>query len=405
MRILTVGNMYPPHSLGGYELVWQSWVDNAIAHGHEVRALTTDFRLDGVDADDPSWVHRSLRWFWNEHDWPEHGLRESLAIERHNADVLTSTLDELRPDAVVWFAMAGMSVSMIERVRRAGVLSFAVLDDYWLEYAASVDGWQKRFTGGWRRPLGRIAGALTGAVVGVDMAAEVTCVFTTNWMRAHAEERVPNLDDAVVIPHPPPEIERFELAPERPWGWHLVYVGRLVDAKGVDLLVEAMALLPPEATLTIDGSGDDRYEAALRARVSELGLDGRVTIGRGPREDLPSVYASGDVTVFPVRWGEPFGLVPLESMAVGRPVVASGRGGSGELLDDGGNCLLFDPDDGPTALAARITELAGDEALRARLRTRGQHTVQAIIDAHFDDAVLALVADRVAARAEGAPTS
>jgi glycogen(starch) synthase len=399
VRILTVGNMYPPHSLGGYELLWQSWVRNAQAKGHEVTVLTSDVRFAGAGDDvGPEDVRRDLRWFWSDHGWPRRSRRERLAIERANAQLLESILAELRPDAVMWWAMAGMSVSLIERVRRAGIPAIAVLDDYWLEYADEVDGWQALFAGSWRRPLGRVARALTGQIVGVDLAS-------TDWMRARAQEHSPQIEDVAVIPHPPPEVERFELAPERPWAWKLVYVGRIVDVKGVDLAVEALAELPAEATLAIYGRGDDDYERALRERVHVLGLDGRVTFDRLPREELPAAYAAGDVTLFPVRWAEPFGLVPLESMAVGRPVIASGRGGSGEILSDGENCLIFDPDHGAEALAARIRELADDPALRTHLREGGLRTLGRIVDARFDDAVLAVVEDRVAARANRAAAS
>ena len=61
-------------------------------------------------------------------------------------------------------------------------------------------------------------------------------------------------------------------------------------------------------------------------------------------------------------------------MSVGRPVVASGRGGSGEYLRDRENCLIFDPEQGPEALVARIRELADDERLRSRLREGGAET-------------------------------
>lgn len=405
MRILTVGNMYPPHSIGGYEILWQSWVRNAVAHGHEVRVLTSDVRFDGIDEPDtgPEDVRRDLRWYWEDHAWPRRSPSQRLAIERANAELFEATLEELRPDVVVWWAMAGMSVSPIERVRRAGIPSIAVLDDYWLEYACEVDGWQALFDGRGRRLLGRLAAKVTGQIVGVDLATDVTCIFTTRMMRDRSVAALPQLRDTVVIPHPPPGVEHFELAPEQPWGWRLVYVGRIVEVKGVDLAVDALASLPEEATLAIYGRGDDDYEAALRARADRLGVGGRVTFQRVPREEIPAAYAAGDVTLFPVRWGEPFGLVPLESMAVGRPVIASGRGGSGEILQDGENCLIADPADGPEALAGRIRELAGDPALRARLRDGGRRTLQAIIDERFDDAVLEVVVDRVARGAGRAP--
>ena len=84
-------------------------------------------------------------------------------------------------------------------------------------------------------------------------------------------------------------------------------------------------------------------------------------------------YARADATVFPVRWEEPKGLVPLASMGRGRPVVATGRGGSAEYLRDGENCLLFDAWDAD-ALAAAVRRLAGDPALCQRLREGGLET-------------------------------
>jgi glycosyltransferase involved in cell wall biosynthesis len=99
------------------------------------------------------------------------------------------------------------------------------------------------------------------------------------------------------------------------------------------------------------------------------------------------VVAAADALVFPVRWREPWGLVPLEAMAVGRPVVATGRGGSGEYLRHEENCLIFDPDAGPAALAAALRRLAGDELLRDRLRAAGTATVERIGVSAFDEAV------------------
>src|SRR6266550_4210426 len=100
MRVLTVGNMYPPHHLGGYELMWRSAVAHLRRAGHEVRVLTTDYRTaepDPAVAEDPD-VHRELRWYWHEHEFPRLSLRERLTLERHNAAVLRRHLDEVHPE-------------------------------------------------------------------------------------------------------------------------------------------------------------------------------------------------------------------------------------------------------------------------------------------------------------------
>jgi len=103
VRILTVGNMYPPHHLGGYELMWRSAVLHHRAAGHDVRVLTTDWREPFVDPstpEDPD-VHRDLRWYWRDHDFPRMSPPARLALERHNRDALQRHLDALQPGGPV----------------------------------------------------------------------------------------------------------------------------------------------------------------------------------------------------------------------------------------------------------------------------------------------------------------
>ena len=139
------------------------------------------------------------------------------------------------------------------------------------------------------------------------------------------------------------------------------------------------------------GSGDDEAQRRLRALVDELGLSERVRFtGIVPREQLPERYADADVAVFPVRWREPWGVVPLEAMGIGRPVVATGRGGSGEYLRDGVNALLFDAED-PTALAGQITRLANEDGLRERLLAGGLETARAHTAGAHDARVTAIL--------------
>src|SRR5205814_9840153 len=104
--------------------------------------------------------------------------------------------------------------------------------------------------------------------------------------------------------------------PARPWRWRLLYVGRIDARKGIETLLQALAHLPSEATLTVVGAGDERELGALQARAPR-----RVAFtGRRDREALKAAYAEADAVVFPVIWDEPWGLVPLEAMALGRPV-------------------------------------------------------------------------------------
>jgi glycosyltransferase involved in cell wall biosynthesis len=145
------------------------------------------------------------------------------------------------------------------------------------------------------------------------------------------------------------------------------------------------------------GAGDDAYRADLTRLAEKLGLRDRVRFETHSRNELPGVYASADAVLFPVNWDEPFGLVPLEAMAIGRPVVASGAGGSAEFLEDGANCLLYSPADDPEPLADAVRRLAGDENLRTRVRSGGAATAARLDETAFNAQVAAAL-DRAVTR-------
>jgi glycosyltransferase involved in cell wall biosynthesis len=385
MRILEVGNMFPPHSLGGYEAIWRASDSYFRGRGHSTRVLTTDFRLPAA-ADAPELhadVHRELRWYWHEHDFPSMGARARMALERHNAAVLRRHLEELRPDVVAWWAMGGMSLSLVEQVRRAGLPAVGVVCDDWLLYGPVVDKWTRVFAN--RRPLGAIAERLTRLPSRVDLDAAAHWVFISDFTRRRAVERRGLSSSEVAYAGIDPDA--FSPEAPRDWRWRLLYAGRLDERKGIDTVIETLGHLPDEAHLQVIGSGDEEYGGRLAAPVEEGGLTGRVELSpqRG-RAELARAYAGADALVFPVRWAEPWGLVPLEAMACGTPVVATGTGGSAEYLRDGENCLLFEAGDS-RALAAALSRLAEDPGLRARLREQGLETAARFPEEAFNAAV------------------
>jgi len=373
MRILAVGNMYPPHHFGGYELVWQSAVRHLRAAGSEVRVLTTDFRLAGHEdlAEEDPEVHRTLRWYWRDHEWPRFSPLERLALERHNAQEFDRHRRELAPDVVTWWAMGGMSLSLVERARRAGLPAVAVAHDHWLIYASRVDAWMRMF--GRRRRASRIVERLTGIPTRFDPSGIDLALFVSETIRAQARAEGRGAADSAIA-HSGIDPSFLAPAAPHPWRWQLLYVGRIDDRKGIGTAVEALALLPDEARLTVVGDGNPAEVTGLHARIRGLGVESRVTF-TGPlaRAELPGRYAECDAVVFPVVWDEPWGLVPLEGMALGRPVAATGRGGSGEYLRDGENCLLFTAGDA-AALADAVRRLADDPPLRDHLREGGRRT-------------------------------
>jgi glycosyltransferase involved in cell wall biosynthesis len=151
---------------------------------------------------------------------------------------------------------------------------------------------------------------------------------------------------------------------------HVLSAARLVADKGVDLLIEAAALVPG-VRFAVAGEGPERE--ALERLISERGLDQRFRL-LGWRDDVPALLAAADVFALPSR-NEAFPVSLLEALAAGTPVVASRVGGVGELITDRETGLLFAVDD-VDALAAAISSLIADPALRGRLASAGMAAVR-----------------------------
>jgi glycosyltransferase involved in cell wall biosynthesis len=150
-------------------------------------------------------------------------------------------------------------------------------------------------------------------------------------------------------------------------------VARLEPEKGHATLLAAWPEVVrrcPTAYLLIVGEGSQR--GPLEASARALGIADRVVF-TGRRDDVPAVTAALDVAVLP-SYREAQGLVVLEAMALGRPVVASNVGGIPEMIDDGVSGLLVPPED-PAALAAAIVRLLTDHPFADLLARRGHDLV------------------------------
>ncbi|MFC4121139.1 glycosyltransferase [Nonomuraea zeae] len=154
----------------------------------------------------------------------------------------------------------------------------------------------------------------------------------------------------------------------RPGGNTVLSIGRMVPRKGVDTVIRAIRRLPA-AELVIAGGGQNDEEAVrLRELAAAYGMDDRVhVIGSVPRRHVPALMRSADVVVA-VPWYEPFGIVPIEAMACGVPVIASAVGGH---LDTVAGCGLLVPPRRPRALARALKDVLGNPGRRAELGAAG----------------------------------
>jgi phosphatidylinositol alpha-mannosyltransferase len=184
--------------------------------------------------------------------------------------------------------------------------------------------------------------------------------------------------DAVLIPNGV-DVRRFHGAtplPNRPAAPTVAFLGRIDEPrKGLAVLLEALpelVELVPDVRLLVAGPGDvdevrESIPPSLRGHVDLVGLVSE--------SDKPRVYASGDVYCAPNTHGESFGIVLIESMATGTPVVASDLEAFRRVLEDGRAGVLVPVAD-PAALAAALALLLDDPERRKALAEVGRETVE-----------------------------
>jgi phosphatidylinositol alpha-mannosyltransferase len=153
---------------------------------------------------------------------------------------------------------------------------------------------------------------------------------------------------------------------------NILFVGRLEKRKGLNHLLDAYRQVKgefPNSRLIIVGPGT-RLRKKYEKQVRRGGLDDVVFVGYASYDELPSYYKSADIFCSPATGGESFGIVLLEAMAAGTPIVASDIEGYASVLAHGEEGLLVPPKD-EKGLAQALVSLMADESLRRQMGARG----------------------------------
>jgi D-inositol-3-phosphate glycosyltransferase len=160
----------------------------------------------------------------------------------------------------------------------------------------------------------------------------------------------------------------------------MVIVGRLVRRKGVDEVVRALTKLPMAELLIVGGSaGEDSGTHRVQALARAAGVEDRVELrGAVANSDVPRVLRSADLVVcFP--WYEPFGIVAIEAMACGKPVLASAVGGLRETVVAGQTGMLVAARDLEGFIQSAASLLADDDR-RAQMGKAGRRRALEVYD-------------------------
>lgn len=156
---------------------------------------------------------------------------------------------------------------------------------------------------------------------------------------------------------------------------NILFVGRLEKRKGLDYLLEAYRQIKPEipnSRLIVAGPGT-RLRRKYEKRVKQNGLKDVVFTGYVSYDDLPRYYKTADIVCSPATGKESFGIVLLEAMAVGKPIIASNIEGYASVLTHGAEGILVPPKN-PEKLAEALLSLMTNKSLRQQMGAKGELT-------------------------------
>jgi len=346
MRILYWVDAFPPQ-IGGVEVLSGQFVRALQRQGHEIVVFSSRGRPDLPDQMDFFGI-------------PVHRFSFSNALLKRDLKgikILLARTNELqasfRPDLIhlnfsspsAFFHLFPQKVARAPRLET--IHSF-------LESANGQDNLHARVLGS------------VDWVVGVSDA-----------MLIDARRLVPGIIPRSSVIYNALEMPKLEPAPPPIDDPRVLFVGRLVAEKGVDVAIDAFASITkrfPNARLVIAGDGAIRQD--LEQRVGELGLQDKVEfMGWVDPEKIPALINSSTMVAMPSRWREPFGLIALQAAQMARPIVATRVGGLPEIILHERTGLLVEKDDS-AGLANAIAFLLAHPEIGVQMGAAGRERVR-----------------------------
>ncbi len=383
LRIAIVSNFYPPHFIGGYELGCKEVAERLKARGHDVRVLTSTYKMT-----EPSDDGEVYRWLKVLPPWePVSGLSQVIKREISSRRVMQRFGALFDPQVVYVWNPVGISLSIVSFAQESNIPVCYFVSDHWLskwETDFGYEMWQLEPARAHRWvALSTLRSTLDAlGIMPRPHPPDLSHVhFASNFLKQAALRAGKPVAEAQVI-HWGIDADLFQPVETPANPLRLLYVGQLMPHKGVHTAIEALSLLVKDpnyklATLTIAGVGvDPDYESRLRQMVSELGVADKVSFaGLVPRDQLASLYRQHAILILPSIWDEPFSITVLEAMASGLAVVGTPTGGSAEILNEGVNALIF-PKEDARKCAEQILRLWQSPQLLETIRQNARRTIE-----------------------------
>lgn len=345
MKLLFINTLYSPHIGGGAEITLKSLVDGIFAKGYEVSVLTTgpesgitEDEVDGIrvyraGVSNLYWQHRKDKApGWQRGLWH---LRDSYNPAM--GKIVESVVRDIKPDLVNCHNLAGFSASTWPAIKQAGAPIVQVLHDLY-----NICPNSNMFCKGsscttqcMRCKLFRLPHVALSenvdCVIGVSRFVLQRHLEHGLFSQAKIKTAIHNTRAMALSHHEGP----VETSGKITFG----FIGTLVPAKGVELLIKAFSAvnLDKQAKLLIAGTGPESYLTELKRYASDC----IEFLGYTSQEDF---FPKIDILVVPSIWNDTLPGVVFESLTYGVPVIGSQRGGIPEMITDGVNGFLFEPD-------------------------------------------------------------
>jgi glycosyltransferase involved in cell wall biosynthesis len=369
VRICVVSQEYPPGYVGGIGTQSQVKARGLASLGHEVDVLTAGDDLGPplvARQDGPVRVHElrspggefpvfRAETYWLGYTWAVLGAIRSL-VEKRPFDVIDF------PD----YAAEGLAFQLDRQ------------NDDPTAVVLHLHGSLSMFTEhiGWPEPgepfhtVGTFMERLSIAAADRLLAASSSIAEFTAARAGISPERIDVVAGAV-------DTDVFAPAPAGPPAsalTRLLFVGNIAANKGVQTVFEAFLRLAPRLpglSLTVAGSGDDEIIEQMRGEAAQAGLTDRLELlGFVEHSALPELYRTGDLLAAPSQYEGGLGMVYLEAMASGLPVIATSAGGAAEAVLDGETGILVDGT--ADATVAAVGKLVSDLPLRTSMGNAGR---------------------------------
>jgi glycosyltransferase involved in cell wall biosynthesis len=376
-RILICSNLFPPHSLGGAELVAYHQAKILKEMGHEVQIFAGRLGGDVIHPYKTTVVRREFQQTCvNLSPRDLSGDSWNFHHQRITAE-FTKVLERFRPDVVHFHNLAGLSVKQIDVCHQRAIPTVLTLHDYWgfcfkntmikndgsLCLKGGFDCLGCRETLSDEPPL---PSPVRNAHIQLSLQKVDRLIAPSHYLaQRYVEHGIPR-EKLTVIPNGV-DLEHFAAQRTPHDILMLGFIGYLGAHKGVEFLLRSLPLMCDIDKVRLLIVGDGEKADYLRALCHDLRLDRYVTFyGWVQNQRIPAIYEQLDVLVVPSIWPENSPVTITEAMASGIPVIASDIGGIGELVEEGITGFLVPPHDS-AALADRIMRFLARPELRCEM--------------------------------------